>query len=98
MATTTQVQQLLERSSAVLPVTDEDIIWRGITTEIVERIVQLKKARVALEQKYGSLESLKQRIGQQGVSVDDHAFYTDLLEWKAINHELSETIGILESM
>ncbi|MDI6794653.1 MAG: hypothetical protein QME81_17590, partial [bacterium] len=73
-------------------------ILRGITTEVVERIVQLKKARAGLGQKYGSLDSLNRQIEQQGVSADDHTFYTDLLEWKAINHELSEMIDILESM
>jgi len=98
MVTTAQVQQLLERSSAILPVTNEEIILRGITTEVVERIVQLKKAMVSLGQKYGSLDNLNRQIEQQGVSADDHTFYTDLLEWKAINHELSEMIDILESM
>lgn len=98
MATVTRVQQLLERTSAILPVTDKDIILRGITTGVVERIVQLKKAGAGLERKYGSLEGLERRIEQQGVSPDDHTLYTDLLEWRAINHELSKLIAILESM
>jgi len=81
-----------------LPVTDKDIMLRGITAEVVERIVQLKKARAGLEQKYGSLEGLERRMEQQGVSPDDHTPYTDLLEWRAINRELSDLIDILESM
>ena len=81
-----------------MPVTDKDIILRGITAEVVERIVQLKKARDGLEQKYGSLEGLERRMEQQGVSPDDHTLYTDLLEWRAINRELSDLIDILESM
>lgn len=89
---------MLEKTSAILPVTDKDIILRGITTEVVERIVQLKKARAGLEQKYGSLERLERQIEQQGVSPDDHTLYTAFLEWRAINHELSELIDILESM
>jgi len=97
MAMTARVQQLLERTSAILPVTDRDIMLRGITAEVVERIVQLKKARAGLEQKHGSFKGLERRIEQQGVSPDDHTLYTDLLEWRAISHELSELIAILES-
>ncbi len=98
MVMTARVQELLGRTSALLPVTDQDIIFRGITAELMERVVQLKKAGTGLEEKYGSLEMLERRIEEQGISPDDHTLYTDLLEWRAINHEISELIAILESM
>ena len=98
MVMTAQVEDLLERTSDILPITNQDIIFRGITAELMERIVQLKRSRATLEGKYDALEVLEQRIKQQGVSPDDHTLYTDLLEWRAINHEISELMAILESM
>jgi hypothetical protein len=35
-------------------------------------------------------------IQTDGVSPDDHALYTELLEWRAINHELTELLHVLE--
>ncbi len=98
MAITARVQELLGKTSAILPVTDQDIIFRGITVELMERVVQLKKASTEFDDKYGSLKGLEQQIEERGVSPDDHTLYTDLLEWRAINHEISELIALLESM
>ena len=98
MVMTAQVEDLLERTSDILPVTNQDIIFRGITAELMERIVQLKRYRATLEGKHGDLEMLEQQMKEQGVSPDDHTLYTDLLEWRAINHEIPELMAILESM
>jgi hypothetical protein len=98
MTITARVQELLGRTSSVLPVTDQDIIFRGITVELMERVVQLKKAGAEFEEKYGSTEELERQMEERGVSPDDHTLYTDLLEWRAINYEVSELIALLESM
>lgn len=98
MTTASRVQQLLEKTLAILPVTNEDVIFRGITAGVTDRIFELKKAALGLQQRYGSLQDLERKIEQEGVPPDDHTLYTDLLEWRAISQELSELIKILESI
>lgn len=93
-----RVAELLERTLAVLPVTDEDVVFKGITAEVTDRIVELKKSALRLKKKHGALEQLEQEIKQKGVSPDDHTVYTDLLEWRAIHHETAELVKILESL
>jgi hypothetical protein len=80
----------------VLPASSDELLLRGITAEITDRIVALKKASLRLRAKYGSTESLERKIASEGVSPDDHRLYTDLLEWKAIRHELAELVDLLE--
>lgn len=98
MPTPSHAQQLLERATAFLPVSDEDLIYKGIAAGVSERIMALKKARARLQGKHGSLEELERRIQSEGVSPDDHTLYTDLLEWRAIDHELAELLHILEAL
>jgi len=98
MARESVIQELIQRANAVLPVSGEDLLLRGITAEAVERIFALKRAAAHLQAKYGSLEALEQRIREEGVSPDDHTLYTDLLEWRAIRHELEELLRFLESV
>jgi hypothetical protein len=44
------------------------------------------------------LEHLERRIDSEGVPAQDHTLYTDLLEWRAVRHELSQLAGFLESV
>jgi len=37
-------------------------------------------------------------VKTEGVSPDDHTLYTDLLEWRAIDHELTELLHMLEAL
>jgi len=94
--TGTQLRQFLQKATATLSISDEDLLLRGITTEATERIFSLKRAALRLQAKYGSLEALEQRIKLEGVSPDDHTLYTDLLEWRAIRQELAELVSLLE--
>jgi hypothetical protein len=98
MVVSTRVQELLEKTLAILPITDEDVIFKGIKAEVMNRIVELKKAALRFQTNYGSLEDLTRRVERDGVSPDDHTLYTDLLEWRAINYELGELVKILESI
>ncbi|MFQ5814155.1 MAG: hypothetical protein ACE5I2_13350 [Anaerolineae bacterium] len=98
MTTASYVRRLLERAVTVLPVSDEEIILKGITNETVERIVCLKKVTLRLQISYGSLEALEQRVKTEGVSPNDHTLYTDLLEWRAIRHEMAELVSLLEAV
>ena len=58
----------------------------------------LKKAEARLQELYSSLEDLERKIQAEGVPPDDHTLYTDLLEWRAINHELSQLLHIFEAL
>lgn len=98
MEVSAPVQELLNKLLELLPVSDEDLLLRGITAEIMDRVVELKKAIRALTRKYGSLANLEEQIEVQGVSPDDHTLYTDLLEWRAIRHELAQLMAILEAV
>lgn len=98
MTAPSHAHQLLEKATAVLPVSDEDLIYKGIAAGVSERIMTLKKAAARLQAQYGSLEDLELRIQGEGMSPDDHTLYTDLLEWRAINHELIELLHLLEAL
>ncbi|MBI5253924.1 MAG: hypothetical protein HY930_05970 [Euryarchaeota archaeon] len=50
-----------------------------------------------LTAKYASLEKLEERIKKEGVKPEDHTLYNDLLEWRAIKHEL-EASGIFKEV
>ncbi|MBI4787374.1 MAG: hypothetical protein HY782_10050 [Chloroflexi bacterium] len=91
----TSLDQVLERTLAVLPVTKDDLLVRGIAGEVTDRIVELKKAAARFQDKYKSPSLLEGRIKQEGVSPDDHTLYTDLIEWRAIESEVRELLAIL---
>jgi hypothetical protein len=98
MTTLSYAQRLLERATAALPVSDEDLIYKGIAAGVSERIITLKKAAARLQANYGSVEDLERKIKNEGISPHDHTVYTDLLEWRAINHEMTELIHLLEAL
>lgn len=98
MDTASHVHELLERATAVLPVSDEDLISKGIAAGVSERILALKKAQTRLQQKYHSVEELDHKMKIEGVSPDDHTLYADCLEWRAIKHELTELVHLLEAL
>ena len=98
MVMSSHVQQLLERVTAVLPISDEDLVYKGIAAGVTERIMALRKAAARLRGRYKSLEDLERKIQAGGVPPDDHTLYTDLLEWRAINHELTRLQHIFEAL
>lgn len=84
---TIKVQELLDQVVTVLPISQDEVIYKGIAAGISERIVELKRARGQLQAKYDSTSQLEQLMAARGVSPDDHTLYTDLLEWRAIDAE-----------
>lgn len=98
MAVSAHAQKLLKQAGSLLPVSDEDLIYKGIATSVSERMMELSKKLMRLRAKYGSLETLEERIQSEGVSPDDHTRYTDLLEWRAIDHERRELLHLLEDL
>jgi predicted Zn-dependent protease with MMP-like domain len=98
MALPSRAQLLLERATSVLPISDEDLIYKGIAVSVSERLMALKKAEAHLQGLYGSIEALERKVKTEGVRPDDHTLYTDLLEWRAINHEMAELLHIFEEL
>ena len=98
MSVPSDAHQLLERATSILPASDEDLIYKGIAAGVSERIMGLKKSRTRLQRKHSSQEELERRVKTEGVSPDDHTLYTDLLEWRAIDHESTELLHVLEDL
>ncbi len=98
MATPSHARQLLERATDLLPDSDEDLIYKGIAAGVSERIIALKESKARLQGKHGSLEEMEDTIRTEGISPDDHTLHTDLLEWRAIDHELRELLHMLETL
>lgn len=98
MNTLPDMLQLLERATQILPVSGEDLIYKGIAAGVAERMMALRKAAVRLQEQHGSLEALEEAIQAEGVPPDDHSRYTDLLEWRAIHAELRELQHIFETL
>jgi hypothetical protein len=82
----------------VLPLSDEDLVYKGIAAGVAERMMTLKKRVSQLEADYGTLNALEQSVKVEGVSPDDHTRYTDLLEWRAIYDELDQLRDIFEML
>jgi hypothetical protein len=89
---------MVERAQGILPVSADEIMLRGIAAETTDRIVALKKADIRLRGKYESLANLEAKLKREGVSPDDHGLYTDVMEWRAVRHELSELMTFLEML
>lgn len=98
MALTTQTQKLLEKVLEVLPAAEEEVITKGITSSVTDRILELKRSAHWLEETYGTIEKLEKRIKEEGVPPDDHTLYDALLEWRATLGELGKLLEILESL
>jgi len=98
MASFSYVHQLLEKATSILALSDEELIYKGIAAGVSERMITLKKAVVRLQEKYSSLDELERKIQTEGVSPDDHTLYTDLLEWRAIQHEQAELLHLFAAL
>jgi hypothetical protein len=91
-------ESLLQDILDLLPFSREELFFKGAATAIAERILELKRADAQLGERYDSVEQLEARIRAKGVSPDDHTLYTDLLEWRAMRHELAELLDLLEAL
>jgi hypothetical protein len=91
-------QRLIDDVMAILPVSQEDLLYKGIVAALSERIIELKRAQARLAGQYDTLQDLERRIESEGVSVDDHTLYSDLLEWRALGSELAVLARVLEGL
>jgi hypothetical protein len=97
MVLTSRTQGLLDDLQKILAINEEEIVQRGIAQATTDRIIELRQRSGQISQKYGSLETLEASIAETGISADDHTLYTDLLEWRAIRHELEQLTHFLET-
>ncbi len=95
MTLTAHTQNLLSRLQGMLALSDDEIVQRGIAQATTDRIIELRQRGAQLKERHFSLEKLEARVAQD-VSVDDHSLYTDLLEWRAVRHELEQLTHFLE--
>jgi len=71
---------------------------RAFFAGVSERLFNPKRRRSQLERKDGSIDELEIRLKTEGATPDDHTLYRDLLEWRAIDHELSELLVLFEAV
>lgn len=79
----------------MMALSDDEIVQRGIAQAATDRIIELRQRTAQLKERYASLEKLEAQAAQ-AVSADDHTFYTDLLEWRAVRYELEQLTDFLE--
>jgi hypothetical protein len=96
MTLTAHTQSLLLRLQGMISLSDDEIVQRGIAQAATDRIIELRQRAAQLKEQYGSLEKLETQV-QQNVAADDHTLYTDLLEWRAVRHELEQLADFLET-
>ena len=96
MTITQDTQLLLDRVRELLPVNDDEIVQRGIAQATLDRIVVLRRRATQLASQYSSLDALETSVNAGSVMPHDHTPYTDLLEWRAVHHELTQLTGFLE--
>ena len=96
MAITQDTQLLLDPVCELAPVNDDEIVQRGIAQATLDRIVVLRRRATQLASQYSSLDALETSVNAGSVMPHDHTPYTDLLEWRAVHHELTQLTGFLE--
>jgi len=60
MTLNTQTQRLLDKIQELLPVTEDEVVQRGITETATARIVELRQRAAQLAEQYGSISSFPQ--------------------------------------
>lgn len=89
---------VLSKALEILPSSKEDVVLSGVVAKINERLVELKLSERKLVLKYGSIEKLEKKIKKESVKPEDHTLYNNLLEWRAIRHELEELAALLRAI
>ncbi|MCC6501225.1 MAG: hypothetical protein IT313_13245 [Anaerolineales bacterium] len=96
MILTSRTQNLLTDLQKIMALNEDEIVQRGIAQATTDRIVELRQRMGQLTEQYGSIENLEARSNE--VSVDDHTLRSDLLEWRAVRHELEQLAHFWENV
>jgi len=97
MVLTSRTQNLLSDIQKIIAVNEDEVVQRGIAQATTDRIIELRQRIGQLSEYYGDIEKLEAQT-KEGVPADDHTLYTDLLEWRAVRHELEQLIHFLETV
>ena len=96
MVLTSRTQNLLTDLQKIMALDEDEIVQRGIAQATTDRIIELRQRMGQLTEQYGSAEKLE--LQSKDASADDHTLYTDLLEWRAVRHELEQLTHFLETV
>jgi len=96
MVLTSRTQNLLADLQKIMAVNEDEVVQRGIAQATTDRIIELRQRIGQLAEQYGSIEELEMQ--SKNIPADDHTLYTDLLEWRAIRHELEQLTHFLETV
>ena len=96
MVLTSRTQNLLSDLQKIMALNEDEIVQRGIAQATTDRIIELRQRVGQLSEQYGDIEKLE--VQSKNVSADDHTRYTDLLEWRAVRHELEQLTHFLETV
>lgn len=96
MVLTSHTQNLLTDLQKIMALNEDEIVQRGIAQATTDRIIELRQRIGQLSEQYGDIEKLEAK--SKNVSADDHTLYTDLLEWRALRHELEQLTRFLETV
>lgn len=96
MVLTSRTQNLLSDLQKIMALNEDEIVQRGIAQATTDRIIELRQRAGQLTELHGSIEKLETK--SKGASADDHTLYTDLLEWRAVQHELEQLTHFLETV
>lgn len=96
MVLTSRTQNLLSDLQKIMAVDEDEVVQRGIAQATTDRIIELRQRIGQLTEQYGSIEKLETQ--SRNIPADDHTLYTDLLEWRAVRHELEQLTRFLETV
>ncbi len=96
MVLTSHTKSLLSDLQKIMALDEDEIVQRGIAQATTDRIIELRQRIGQLSEQYGDIEKLE--VKSKTVSADDHTLYTDLLEWRAVRHELEQLTHFLEKV
>lgn len=96
MVLSSRTQNLLNDLQKIMEVNEDELLQRGIAQATTDRIIELRQRIGQLTERYESIEKLDAQ--SKNVPADDHTLYTDLLEWRAVRHELEQLTRFLETV
>jgi hypothetical protein len=96
MALTSRTQNLLADLQKIISLNEDEIVQRGIAQATTDRIIELRQRIGQLTEQYGDIEKLE--LQSKNITIDDHTLYNELLEWRAIRHELEQLTRFLETV
>ena len=96
MVLTSRTQNLLSDLQKIMALNEDEIVQRGIAQATTDRIIEIRQRVGQLSEQYGDIEKLE--VQSKNVSADDHTRYTDLLEWRAVRHELGKITSFLKTV